>query len=73
MLRAALCGDCPAVRAVAARALGDLALLYGVQALDEHNPSAEGCEPAQAAPAAPPETAPPAAYFVPLRVARWTP
>ena len=57
VLRAALCGDCPAVRAVAARALGDLALLYGVQALDEHNPSAEGCEPAQAALAAPLETA----------------
>ena len=38
VLRAALCGDCPAVRAVAARALGDLSLLYGAQALDAHNP-----------------------------------
>ena len=57
VLRAALCGDCPAVRAVAARALGDLALLYGAQALDAHNPSRDECEPAQAALAAPLETA----------------
>ena len=36
ILRAALAADAPAVRCTAARALGDLALLYGPAKLDAH-------------------------------------